>query len=898
MKRRFKSLVGCWGLLVLIQLLFSAADCGAAPAAETHAYQVAADFFNAHNWEKAEEKLADFTKKFPASEYYADAVLLQAKSRYALGRDASVVELLSTEMPHSGKLADQYLYWTAVASYRSANYKNAVDSFSRIVTQYTNSTKWAEAVFSQSQARSKMGEWAEVIKELRQPDGAFQKLLKTSATNEFVIKGVLLLAEADLVQKDYKSVEEDLRTISQQKLTPEFKWRAQFLLCRSLFEAEKTEEALQAGTNLTSIALETGNVDFMGESLAFQGNALEKLGRLPEAIEVYENFEKKLSGDMPKSLRRQAIYKTVDLTLKQNKLDVAAQKLESFLSKYPDDRTSDMALLALGELQLKQSATGLQAGSGPASVIASNLVLQAKANFQKLINTFTNSEFIGSAQLNLGWCLWLENKPGESRVAFSNAVQRLPQSEPQAVARFKLGDVQFSERDFHGALTNYSRVVEDYKNFPLVRSNLFERALYQITRSALAETNLAVASQTMTNLLDLYPNTLLSDSSALVVGQDMTEYSSPAKARELLQLFIEKNPGSPLLPEVRLAIARTFEKEANWQGAIASYDRLIADYTNAPALPKFEFARALAYFHAGNETNAYSLLTNFVSRFSTNQLAAKAQYWIGDYFWRQEDFHNAERSYKEVFQTWPSATYEGFNARMMAGRAAMARENYHDATTYFTYLTGRPDCPTPLRLEALFAYGSAMMGLAPLDPTNTVAHYNTAIGIFLDIQKNYSNHVFAPMAAGEVGNCYLQMAVQDPSLYDRAAAYYKQAMESPVARARTRGVAQLGLAKALQGAARAKNASEQGALLKQAMNLCEEVLFTDNLRPGEEPDLFCVQQAGLEAGKLAEELGLWEHALKLYGILCEKLPPLKQTLQERITKTNEKLARQKAERGV
>ncbi|EEF60164.1 tetratricopeptide repeat protein [Pedosphaera parvula] len=900
MKWNFKRIAGCWGFLALIQFLFATVNCSAAATPESHAFEVAADFFKSHNWEKAEEKLADFAKKYPTSEFFADAVLLQGESRYALGRDSGVVELLSTEMPHAGKLADQYLYWTAVASYRSANYKNAADSFSRIVTVYTNSAKRAEAIFSQSQTLGKMGAWPEAIKELRQPDGAFQQLLKSNPTNEFAIKGVLLLAEADLIQKDYQAVSEDLRIISQQKLTPEFKWRSQLLFCRSLFEAGKTDEALQAGTNLNTLAVETGNLEFIGESVAFQANVLEKLGRLADAVEVYENFEKKLSAETPKALRRQAIYKIVDLNLKQNKLDIATQKLDSFLSKFPEDRTADVALLTLGELQLRQATTtGLTPATAAVTLPGTNLLSLAKANFQKLINSFTNSDFVGAAQLNLGWCLWLENKPAESRTAFSNALQRLPQSESQAVARFKLADIQFTERDFHGALTNYIPVVEEYKNFPLVRSNLFERSLYQITRAALAETNITQASQAMAKILDLYPNTLLSDSSALLVGQGMTEYANPAGARDLLQMFIEKSPTSPLSSEVRLAIAHTYEKEGNWQAAITNYDRLIVDSTNSAVLPRVEFSRAMANFRAGYETNAYSILTNFVVKFSTNQLAAKAKYWIGDYFWRQEDFPRAERSYKEVYQNWPAATNEGLQAQMMAGRAAMARENYYDATTYFTNLTILPQCPAPLRLEALFAYGSAMMGLAPLDTTNSVAHYNTAIGIFLDIQKNYSTNSVAPMAAGEVGNCYLQMAVQDASQYDRAATYYKQAIDSPVADVHTRGLAQLGLAKTLEGLAHTnKTAAEQGPLLKQAMNLCEEVVFTANLRAGEEADLYCISQNGLEAGKLAEELGLWEHALKLYSTLCEKLPPLKPTLQERITKTGEKLARQKAEHGV
>src|SRR5213075_3090528 len=101
---------------------------------------------------------------------------------------------------------------------------------------------------------------------------------------------------------------------------------------------------------------------------------------------------------------------------------------------------------------------------------------------------------VGLAQLNLGWCLFLEGKIPESQKAFQAAVERLPLSPDLARAHFKLADAQFRQKDFAGAITNYNAVIQKFAAFAEVETNLFEPALYQAVHASLAAGDLIAAS--------------------------------------------------------------------------------------------------------------------------------------------------------------------------------------------------------------------------------------------------------------------------------------------------------------------------------------------------------------------------------------------------------------------
>jgi TolA-binding protein len=216
----------------------------------------------------------------------------------------------------------------------------------------------------------------------------------------------------------------------------------------------------------------------------------------------------------------------------------------------------------------------------------------------------------------------------------------------------------------------------------------------------------------MARILKLYPASNLADNSILLVVEGLADSRQPAAARSICLKFEETVPNSPLRPQVELAVARTYEQEQNWSAAIAQYENWRNDFPTNALLPRADYALAQANFQAGSETNAFVLFTNFVAQFPTNELAPLAQYWVADHYFRLggTNYMDAERNYKMLYQNtnWQGSPLV-YQARMMAGRAALGLPSYPDAIDHFKSLTSDTNCPPDLNAQALFAYGSALM---------------------------------------------------------------------------------------------------------------------------------------------------------------------------------------------
>src|SRR5258706_3771584 len=357
----------------------------------------------------------------------------------------------------------------------------------------------------------------------------------------------------------------------------------------------------------------------------------------------------------------------------------------------------------------------------------------------------------------------------------------------------------------------------------------------------------AGASNAFAKIFQKNPAGGLAQSSSLLYGESM---ASPADARALFEKLSTQISGSPLEPQVALAVARTYEREQNWPAAVTNYENWLKDFPTNARQPQVSYALAQASFQAGNETDAFRLFTNFVAQFPTNELAPLAQWWVADHFFRLPDFVNAERNYKFVFEKWPASGL-AYHARLMAGRAAVARSDYNGAIHYyFTILEQDTDCPIELRVQATFAHGAALMLSEPTDTNQPLANFELATNLFDPIYRLYPTDELGALAWGEIGKCALQL-----SAFDAATNAYAQVFNSRFAGISAASQAQIGCGVALEKMAALATGDDQTELLQMARDNYLDVFYTGNLREGEVPDDFWVKKAGLQALALTEQLG-------------------------------------------
>ena len=894
MQHRIHALRALTMALLLAAACLPALTVEAAGAAGQKAFDAAEKTFAGKWWVLSEKEFGEFVEKYPESELRPLAILRWAQARFHRRNSTGAAELLSSNLHQAGTLADQYQFWMGEAYYQGSNYLAAVQAFETVLQRYPESQLVAMARYNEALAWSKLADWKQTIALLTAGLDTPPPAGTTNVPTELTVNTVLLLAEGHMVLGEFREAASVLLELLARPLSREQSWRVQYQLCRAQLAEGRIEQALQGTTNLIALAEAAAEPRLRADSVSFRASILEGAGRNDEAMRAYEQ---NLGVDVPADARWQALLKCIGLAISGGKVDLAMKRIETLLAEKPTPDVADKVLVALGELQLKEhllSGTRTNEPSPDATGKPTNYLALAAASFGSVISNSPTGSLTGHAQLGRGWCLWLSGRPLESQAAFETAVRMLPMSEDQAVARFKWADAQYQMRDFAGALTNYRAVIEDYGSVPAVARTLVEPALYQTVRAGIEAGDNACATNAMARILDYYPDSFLVQGAVILVGESATRQGQPQEARALLGEFERRFPDSPLLPEVKLAVARSYEREKDWPAAIGVYGNWVQANTNHSLTPQVIYRQAWANYQAGRETNALTLLTNLLTQFPTNDAAALAQNWVGDFYFRQGDFKSAEENYQLLFQKWPGSPL-AYPARMMAGRAAVARQGFQDAVGYFTALINDVKCPSNLVAQALFAYGDATTRLESADTNQPLANFEEAIKAFRKLQQLYPASDLVPLSWGRIGACYLQLAVRDAANYTNATGAFRRVLDDPKAGIGARSQAEVGLGLALIKQAALLPEAEQAEARQLALQRFLNVVYGKNLREGEIADPFWLKKAGLEAAKLAEDLQLWDQAVALYDYLILTLPQLTPTWESRKLRARGQLAVAKSE---
>ncbi len=865
---------------------------------ESRAFQRAMDAFTDGYFERAEKSFEQFVTNFPNSTLLAEASLLQAQSALNLSNTTRAITVINAALPRAGLLQDQYRYCLGNAYLESGNYPAAAETFAAIPRTMTNSSLLLEAAHGEAQARFRLGDYPAVVDLLRQPDGPFQRSLRTRATDKFAIRGRMLLAETLFRLKQFGPATESIRSLPDNLLLPEIRWEKQYLLCRLLLAENRPADALAASTNLQVLATATASRTSVADSYFFQANLLRQLGRFEEAATVHTN---NLADAAPPELRRLALLNIIELKLAQDKTGEAASMLEAFLTRHPEDTAAGLITLMRGELELKLHLTTpvtnapttgpAPAGETPAAAPSPSHLTSALGHFESLLATNTTGLLRGKALLNKGWCHWLDGRIQDSAAAFAAAIQALPFSEDQAIARFKLADAAYAQQDYTNALAHYRTLTNDYSQFPAVRTALFDHALSQTLRACVAIGDEAGASHTLRALLESFPDSPRADRGLFLVGRELLKGGQPRQARDRFEEFARRFPRSPLRPEVELAMARTYAEEDQWPEALARYERWLTEHTNHTLRAQAAYDRAQTFSLAGQKTNAYAHFTNFVVEFqSDRQLAPRAQYWVAEYQLGLDQFREAIGSFQKILENtnWPTTNIT-YQARFMAGLSAFKAQLWKDAAGekgHFTTLIADENCPPDIAARAWFAYGDTLINW-DLPQARPIDKFKQAKEAFSRIPLFYTNSPIVAAAWGRVGDCYLQMASQDPKLYAEATNAYLQSMTNATSEISVRSQAECGLAKALELYGATLTPAENAGFRKAAFDHYYNVVIGENLRDGEFPDPFWLERAGYEAVRIAENQKQWTIAIAIYQRLHKVLPPIRPRLEERIRRVQE-----------
>jgi TolA-binding protein len=889
-----------WLALAWIGWLWVAAF-GAVQAAspeEARAFEALEKLFQDRLYELVEREGTNFLTTFPGAERAGEVVLYGVQARLKLHRPAEALRLLSERAGMAGKWAEEFGFWRAEALLDQGDWVGAAGAFAAFLKAYPESARRLTAAYREAFARYRQGDVEQATRVLRDPDGVFAKAARGQPEDEAGIRGWLLLAQLLLERGDGAGAGQALALLSGKVVPGGLAAEREYLLARQAASRGDWTAALGHTTNFWAVATNGVTRELRSAGVLLQGEVLERLQQPGAAAQAYERA---LGDDVAPGTRRLALQRTIELSLREGKSVELGQRLEAFLKQHPQDDLLDLVQLTLGELKLKEYRT-LRGGSpevgGEGRGGATNLLGQARGQFEAVLTNHPQSQLLGRIHLDRGWTFWEEgtNRLAEGLSAFQAAVERLPVSADQAVARFKCGDCQLRMGDWLGAVSNYWQVATNYGTVPGVNGALAGQALFLIVQASLEAGDPNSAASAVRVLAQVDPGGQLADRAELLMGQVLSRMGRTVEARGVLEDCLRRFTNSTLLPEVRLTLARTYEDEQAWPVAIAGYGAWLGTYTNGAgagsnlvAQAWFDLARAS--YRANPDTNALALLTNAVSRFPDNTNAVLVQYLVGEYYFVQNDYGKAELNFLSpvlAFTKDPALRETTYRARLMAGRAAVARQSYKSARDHFdAIITNGPLYSANLPMsDSVVAEAYLFRGdTFTLEPggseTNGLARFEQAINAFTKITERFPTNEWAPVAWGRIGECHFQLASQDPKRYPAAIDALRKVVESG-ADISVRSQAEWKLGLVLQRQAAVRPEAERAGIEAEALDRYLRVLYGKNLRTGEQGDAYWIKRAGMSAAELAEAQKKNELAIGLYRRLMTELPPLRRRLEKKV----------------
>lgn len=880
-------------LIIFLTFSFAATTTfGSESPQEINEFKSAVALFNDGFWDAANKALNEFILKHPNSVYVPEAAFIQAQAQMKIRDYNSAIEILKTYLPKAGARADDYIYLIGESYYYMGNYSAASEFFTKLATEFPKSKRLLDAIYRQALCAFQTNNYNAVIQILGSTNSPFQKTPVDKSNLEKIAQGKLLLAEAQIRIGELTNAENVLRSINWEQMNPELQWQWHFLLCKIYSDSKRYTDAISISTNLLVLAQKTEKNVMISQSVKLIAEVHENIGNIQTTINLLDKYMQFFDPET----RRLALLKIASLSANTGNLTEAAGRLENYISIYTNEPSIDIILLTAGELRLKEYWLSVQKWRTNDTLIStpaeSNLLRQAQMHFNKILSDFPKSSVLPKANLQRGWCAWLSGNIPESRQFFQFAADNLPPSIDQALARFKLGDVDLYTGNYSNAIYNYNILITNYFTNQTIRESLIVQALYQKLRASVSLNDMQSAEQAISMILRYFPETEFTQKSILLMGQAYNRVDSPSKAREILELFVKKFPNSPLIPEVELAIAKSYIKEGNFQSAAQQYDLWYNKYATNLIKPQAEFDRGFAHYQAGNDTNALTIFQQFIQKYSTNQLAAIARYWIGNYYYRLQDYTNAETQFQLIFQdTNFINTPISFQARMMAGRSAFARQGFKDAADYFRSVINNEKCPAEIAAEAWFALGDTLIEQGSADPTKKTDQFNEAIVVFNRITQIYPTNKLAILALGRLGDCYLHLASENPENYLKSIEYYQKVIASN-ADISTRSQAETSLAIVYEKLSQLKLPNEKTQFLKQALEHYLNVIYGRNIKPeqNEQPDLFWIKKAGLNAISLLETTQQWEQLINLCNRLKPLMPSMADFFSKKIIMATEKLS--------
>jgi TolA-binding protein len=781
----------------------------------------------------ADQRLDQLLKKFPTTDYKAEARLIQAQALYYLGQYEKTTELLKSplkQVPENFR-AD-YVFWQAEAYAALNRWEAAEDKYRELIAQFPKE--------EQIQAAQLGLAWS--LLQQKRDEEAKQRLQSLTVNQPKKVVGqraALILGKYALTQNDLKEAATRLEALLTQKPEGDIFFEAQYWLAETLYQDKKPKEALAHYEAITSQP--------RAYPKALVAQAWFGAGRADQALKQHEAalvaFEKAYTLGDAEALKLSAFKLYLLSGRELQRLPDAVKTLQEFAQKNQNQPNNAAALLAIG-------LAWSEAGDAN----------QAINTLEALLIAYPQSRWRAPTLLELGKLYLVAQKPAEAAKSFQRAIDSSDQTTLTQQANFQLGQALIAQKDYLGAIQVFQKVTAPVALAEQASFNVL--SLYAQTQNLDAFTKAEDIFRKQFSQSELLPQI------TLLQGRLLEKSGKKEEAKQLYQKAITTLTDSAERPRLLVRLADMFYQNQQVDEALQLYDQFINDYKTHELLPEVAHKHILVSLVAKKITReqALQMMEALLKRFPSHPQAPEILFSLGELYFNKQDFVNAHAAFERVSKDYP-AQARGDDSLYWAAKASVGHLDFDSAIALLDRIPENSGWKAQARLLQGKIYQQQKLRFADAIP------FFDAV---LTTEKAGDRYADALLRKGE---CLFALGSKDPGSYDLAASTFGLLLTSNQGTLAQRNEAGYKRAKCFEKLNRPPDALD---LYLQVLG--GQLAPSESATATQPPEFRWQILAGQEAAQLYENRQDWKGALAIYQRLIQIGGPTQQEFKDRVNR--------------
>ncbi len=381
--------------------------------------------------------------------------------------------------------------------------------------------------------------------------------------------------------------------------------------------------------------------------------ALYKSGNSQEAINEFRNLQNRFPNS---EFADKSLFVVGWIYFQQGNFNEAISNYKNVMEKYPGSSLNPIIYYSIGDSYFNMGKYD-----------------EAIANYDKVLTAYPSSNYVFDAVNGLQYAYVAEGKPQKAISVIDEFVQKNPGLSFSDQLFFKKGEINYSMQDFAKAKTSYSEFIANYP-----KSKLLPDAYFWLGKSAENLNQNQEAIFNFKKVFNSFPNTEAGAGAVLEIGNIYMAENNFDDAVAIYNEAYDKMKQSPRLAEIIFMKGSALSNKGDIKGATDSFEEVIQYYPNTIFAAKAKFEIGAIEMAAGRYDNADNYFQDLANSRS-DDLGAKAQYYLGLSFFEQKNYNEAISAFVRVrtifsaYDEWLAKSY------LKMGEAYTIQKDYDQA---------------------------------------------------------------------------------------------------------------------------------------------------------------------------------------------------------------------------